>query len=374
MHRLGAIILKEFNQIKRDKRTLLILIFFPAFLLLIFGYAVDFDVKNLELGVLNLDGSKESRAFIEKFSLYEHFDLKYQLKKYNEIDYYLDSEKIRACLVIPEDFTEKLNKGENVSVQVIIDGTNSNTGMTALGNLSAYIKDYSDQLTIAAFKKIGVEKTPIPVELIPRVWYNQDLKSIKFMIPGLIGFIMMIVCVIATALSIVREKERFTMEQIIVSPIKPYELIIGKTLPYLIISLVTMILIIIMGIILFGVTIKGSLIYLFITSLIFIIGALGLGMLISSLTDSQQAAYMISVILTFLPAMILSGFVFPISSMPKVIQFITYFVQLRYYLIILRSIILKGTGLISFGDQLLYLSLYSLILIVISSVRLRKSL
>lgn len=374
MHRLTAIILKEFNQIKRDKRTLLLLIFFPAFLLLIFGYAIDFDVKNVEIGVLDLDNSKESREFIEKFTLYEHFILKYHLNTFKEIDYYLDSGLATLCIVIPEDFSDELKQGDNVSIQIIIDGTNSNVGMTVLGNLRAYIADYSNNLSANALKKVGTQKEPVPVELIPRVWYNQELKSAKFLVPGLIGFIMMIVCVIATALSIVREKERFTIEQISVSPIRPYELIIGKTFPYMIISLITMILIIILGTILFDVTIKGNLIYLFITSLVFIIGALGLGMMISAITDSQQVAFMVSIIVTMLPAMILSGFIFPLNSMPKIIQFISYIVPLRYYLVILRSIILKGSGLISFLDQLIFLTIFSLIMIIVSSVKLKKTL
>lgn len=374
MHRLTAIIIKEFNQIKRDKLTILLLLIFPAFLLLIFGYALDFDVKNLELGVLDLNNSKESRDFTKSFSLYEHFIISYHLGTFRDVDYYLDSGKIRAGIVIPYGFSTMIKSGNRVKIQVIIDGVNSNAGMTVLGNLSAYIQDYSDHLSIAAFKKTGNMRNPIPVELIPRIWFNQELKSIKFLIPGLIGFIMMIVCVIATALSIVREKERFTIEQLSVSPIRPYELIIGKTLPFMIISLVTMTIIIILGMVLFGVTIKGSLLYLFITSLVFIVGALGLGMLVSTLTDSQQAAYMISVLLTMLPSLVLSGFVFPINSMPKIIQIITYAFQLRYFLVILRCIIIKGTGIMSFGEQLLYLSLYSLAMIIISSVRLKKSL
>jgi len=374
MHRLIAIIQKEFNQIKRDKRTLLLLIFFPSLLLLIFGYAVDFDVKNLEIGVLDYDNSKESRDFTKMFTLYDHFILKYYLNKLEEIDYYLDSGLVNSCIVIPEDFSDKLKCGSDASIQIIIDGTNSNVGMTALGNLRAYIADYSNNLAINALKKVGTSIVPVPIELIPRVWYNQELKSAKFLVPGLIGFIMMITCVITTALSIVREKERFTIEQISVSPIRPFELIIGKTFPYIIISLITMILVIILGIILFDITIKGSLLYLFITSLIFIIGALGLGILISSITDSQQAAFMVSILSTMLPSMILSGFIFPLSSMPKVIQFISYIVQLRYFLVILRSIILKGSGLISFWDQLVYLTLISLIMIIISSVKLRKDL
>ncbi len=374
MHRLIAIILKEFIHIKRDRRTLMLLIFFPALLLLIFGYAIDFDVKNVEIGVLDFDNSKESREFIEMFTLYEHFVLRYYLSSYKEIDYYLDSGRLTSCIIIPENFSDKLKNGDDASIQIIIDGTNSNVGMTVLGNLIAYISNYSNNLIIDALKKVGIKKSKIPVKLIPRVWYNPDLKSAKFLVPGLIGFIMMIVCVVTTALSIVREKERFTIEQISVSPIRPYELIIGKTFPYLVISLITMILIIILGILLFDITIKGNLFYLFITALVFIIGALGLGMLISAVADSQQVAFMISIFATMLPSLMLSGFVFPINSMPKAIQLISYAIPLRYYLVILRSIILKGSGLSSFGGHLFLLVIFSSIMIIVSSVKLRKNL
>jgi len=374
MNRTAAIIIKEFYQIKRDTRTLLMLIFFPAFLLLLFGYAVDFDVKNVKIAVLDYDNSKNSRELIKKITMYDHFFLSYYLDDEDEADRLLDSGKATICMIIPTDFSDKIKKGNNSEIQVLIDGSNSNKGMTALGNLNAYIRGYSNRITIEALKKIGIKKSTVPIELVPRIWYNPELKTIKFLVPGLIGFIMMIVCVVATSLSIVREKERFTIEQISVSPIKPPELIFGKTLPYMVISFLGMVIIIIVGMILFDITIKGDILYLFISSLIFITGALGVGILISAVTESQQVAFMIALISTLLPSMLLSGFVFPISSMPKVIQIISYAVPLRYFLVIIRSIILKGTGLASFWQQLLFLTIFSIIMIIISSVKLKKSL
>jgi len=374
MHRLAAIMIKELNQIKRDRRTLLLLLFFPALLLVVFGYAIDFDVKYVKLGILDFDNTKQSREFIRTFTLYDHFIIQYYLDSYTDIDRYLDSGLVTGCIVISNDFTENLKVGKEASIQIIIDGTNSNTGMTALSNLNAYCSAYSEKITMEALKKAGIKKIPVPVELIPRVWYNPELKSAKFLIPGLIGFIMLIVCVVTTSLSIVREKERFTIEQLSVSPIKSHELIIGKTLPYIVISLITMIIIIVLGMFFFDITIKGSILLLFITSLIFIVGSLGLGMMISAITDSQQVAFMVALLITMLPAIILSGFVFPINSMPKIIQYISYVVPLRYFLVILRSIFLKGSGLLSFWDQVLYLSFFSGMMIMISSAKLRKSL
>ena len=374
MHRLLAVIIKEFHQISRDKRTLMLLIIFPAFLLLLFGYAVDFDVKNVKTAVLDMDNSDYSRDFTKKLELYNHFDIIYRLESYNQIDKYLDGGTAAMCIVIGEYFSEKIRKGEETKVQVLLDGTNSNTSMTALGNLNMYIQNFSGKILIDAFKKTGISRNTIPVELINRVWYNPELKSAKFLVPGLIGFILMMVCVIATSLSIVREKERFTIEQISVSPIKAYELIIGKTLPYAVISLLTSFFVIIVGIVLFNVNIQGNLFYLFVSILMFVLSALGIGMFISTVTESQQVAFMISLISTLLPSMILSGFVFPINSMPKIIQVISYLVPLRYFLVILRSIILKGSGFMSFWEPFLLLIIFTLFVLLISSARLKKSL
>ena len=374
MHRLAAIIIKEFHQILRDKRTLALLLWFPAFLLILFGYAVDFDVKNVKTAVLDYDNSKQSRELIESVTLYDHFDLKFRLSSMQEIDRYLDEGLVTIVIVIPEDFSDNLKNGNKADIQVLIDGTNSNTGMTALGNLNYYFQDYSSTIRITTLKKMGIKRDSVPVDLIPRVWYNPELKSAKFLIPGLMGFILMITCVIATSLSIVREKERFTIEQLSVSPIRATELIIGKTLPYMLISLIMAVIVLLVGLILFDVSIKGNLVLLFFTTLIFIFSSLGIGMFISTITESQQVAFMVSMLLTLLPSMIFSGFVFPISSMPVAIQIISYLVPLRYFLVILRSIILKGVGILSFWEPLLFLILFSLLIIMISSKRLKKSL
>ena len=374
MHRLAAIIIKEFHQILRDKRTLALLLWFPAFLLILFGYAVDFDVKNVKTAVLDYDNSKQSRELIESVTLYDHFDLKFRLSSMQEIDRYLDEGLVTIVIVIPEDFSDNLKNGNKADIQVLIDGTNSNIGMTALGNLNYYFQDYSSTIRITTLKKMGIKRDSVPVDLIPRVWYNPELKSAKFLIPGLMGFILMITCVIATSLSIVREKERFTIEQLSVSPIRATELIIGKTLPYMLISLIMAVIVLLVGLILFDVSIKGNLVLLFFTTLIFIFSSLGIGMFISTITESQQVAFMVSMLLTLLPSMIFSGFVFPISSMPVAIQIISYLVPLRYFLVILRSIILKGVGILSFWEPLLFLILFSLLIIMISSKRLKKSL
>jgi len=222
--------------------------------------------------------------------------------------------------------------------------------------------------------KIGKTKITLPIDFRPRVWYNPELKSTRFLIPGLIGFILLIITVITTSLSIVREKERNTIEQIIVSPISPFELIAGKTLPYIFISLIASILVMLASYILFGIYIKGSYILLFIITLIFLTGTLGMGILISTIAETQQVAFLLSVLSTLLPAFLLSGFVFPIRNMPVAIQVITYVLPVRYYLVVLRNIILKGSGLYAYWDQVLFLIGFAALMLGVSSIRLAKSL
>jgi ABC-2 type transport system permease protein len=281
-------------------------------------------------------------------------------------------EKVRAVIVIPPNFAKKLLMRQNVSVQVIIDGANANAANTSAGYISAVIQEFSLNVLAETMLRWGKGVITMPVDYRPRIWYNPELVSAKFLIPGLIAFIMMVTAVISTSLSIVREKERGTMEQIAVSPLKSSELIIGKTIPYVIISLFSSLMILLAGWILFGVAVKGSILLLFAVILIFLISCLAVGLLISSLVESQQLAFMLSVILTILPTFILSGFVFPIRNMPFVIQAISYIVPARYFLVALRAIIIKGVGIAGFWEQLLALVVITTIAMGAASARLRK--
>jgi len=368
------IVRKEFRQIKRDKRILSVLLFIPALMLLMFGYALNFDVKHTSMAVYDEDRSKVSREFIEQFFISEYFNNVQTLENKAEINNLLDGEKVRLVLVVPSTFAKDIQRGRAATVQVIVDGANSNAAATVLGYINAIVQQYSVKVMTESFIRMGRQKITMPVDYQPRVWYNPELESAKFLVPGLIAFILMVTAVISTALAIVRERELGTMEQLMVSPIKPIELILGKTIPYTIISLFATTAVLFLGYVLFDVSIKGSILLLSLVTFLFFVGSLGMGLLISTLVETQQLAFMIAAIVSMLPTFILSGFVFPIRNMPIIIQGVTYLLPARYFLVALRAIILKGAGLSAFWDQALFLAFYAVIMIGVSSLRMRKIL
>jgi len=361
--RVASVIKKELRQIMRDKRSLGILFFIPLFMLVMFGYALNFDVKHTSLAVVDLDISQESRHLISEFSHSEYFTVKHLPAAVKELDHLLGSEKVRAAIVIPRGYAADLARGRSPTVQVILDGVNANAANTIQGYLTAFFQNYSYRLTIKVARRMGVATIAQPIDYRPRIWFNPELKSAKFLIPGLIGFILMVVGVISTSLSIVKEKERGTMEQ----------LIMGKTIPYIAISLLSTAIILVVGYVLFDVYVTGSLFLLFLTTFIFLLGALGMGLLISSISETQQLAFLIAVISTILPSFLLSGFVFSIRNMPEAIQLITYAVPTRYYLVALRGIILKGAGLGAIWDQLLFLMGFAAVMLSVSAIRIKRA-
>lgn len=368
------IVRKEFRQIRRDKRVLGLLLFIPGLMLVMFGYALTFDVKHTSMAVFDQDRSRQSREFAERFFVTEQFVRVATVERESDINRLLDSEAACIVLVIRRDFARDLARGNTVSVQVVVDGANANAAATVLGYANTIIQQYSSAILAGTFLRAGGRTLSMPIDYQPRVWYNPELESAKFLIPGLIAFILMVTAVISTALAVVRERELGTMEQIMVSPVRPVELILGKTIPYTIISLVATLAILVLGYLLFGVVLKGSAFLLFIVTVLFLVGGLGVGLLISTLVETQQLAFMIAVIVSMLPTFILSGFVFPIQNMPVPIQVITYIIPARYFLVALRAIILKGAGISAFWDQFLFLVGYAVILLGVSSMRLRKLL
>ncbi len=369
--RIRPVVRKEFLQIRRDPRSLIILLVFPAVLVLFIGYALNFDVKHISLVVFDQDGTAQSREFLRSFANTEYFDYNYSVQSYKEIDHLLNDGEALIAIVIPVDFSHHLLAGDDTPVQIIVDGSNSNTATTAIGYVTAIVQTFSSNVAAQVLAREGRELF-LPIDFRPKVWYNPELSSAKFLVPGLIGFILMISGVISTSLSVVREKERGTMEQIIVSPLGTTEVILGKTIAYLIISLLASVFILLAGFIFFDISIRGSIFWLYAGILIFLIGALGQGLLISTVAETQQVAFMISVFSSLLPAFLLSGFVFPIRSMPLVLQIISNFTPTRFFLSLVRSVILKGAGLSAFWDQLVYLFLFSAATITISSRRLLR--
>ena len=367
MRQVLAVGRKELRQIMRDRRTLLILLFVPAFFLLLYGYALNFDIRNVSLVVKDQDRSTKSRELVSAFINSGYFSLVGYVDSDREIDRLVDQGRVRAILTVPVNFESDLSQGIPTDVQVIIDGDNANTASTVLG--------YSRTL-IAEFNTAQMPPPPpgsIPsVTVEPRIWYNPQLRSTLFLVPGLIAYISMITAVVSTALSVVREKERGTMEQVRMAPISPLPYIIGKTIPYLAISFVSALMVIFSAMLLFELPMRGSWALLCGAIGLFLIGAQAQGLLISTIAQTQQVAFQVALLSSLLPTMILSGFIFPISSMPTVVQAITHIVPARYFLVALRSIVLKGAGITAFWQDMVALAIFAAVALGLASLRLRK--
>lgn len=370
---IAPIFKKEFRQISRDKRALGILVFLPAFMLVMVGYALNFDVKHLAVAVADLDRSALSRELVERMTQSEYLELQYRLAAAEDIDPLLESGSATIGVVVPVGFSDNLLAGKDAEVQVLIDGSNSNTGSVAQGYVSLAVRDFSNRLVMRWLEKRGASPS-VPVVLEPKLWYNPELKSAKFLVPGLFGLILMIVTVISTSLSIVREKEMGTMEQLKTSPLWSNEIILGKTIPYLLISIVAATMIIIVGWWLFDVTIKGSIPLLYLAIVLFLLGGLGQGILISNVAHTQQVAFIMSVFSSLLPSFLLSGFVFPIDSMPGFLQVFSNVIPAKFFLVIVRSIIMKGVGVGPVWEQFAYLAMFAFATIGISAARLQREL
>jgi drug efflux transport system permease protein len=362
-----AVYRKELRQIGRDRRTLFILVFVPAFFLLLYGYALNFDIRHVKLAVEDRDGTAESRAVVSAFVNSSYFDLAAVVFSPAEAERLLDLNEARAVLVIPEGFGRDVRTGLIVPVQVIVSGDNANTATTVVGYSMNILRTVGAQLATG-----GAELAP-PVAVEPRIWYNPELRSTLFLVPGLIAYIAMITAVASTALSIVREKESGTMEQVRMAPIDTVSFIVGKTIPYLLIALSSSALIIAASMLLFGLPMRGSYLALFFASSLFLVGALATGLLISTIADSQQLAFQMALLISFLPTLMLSGFIFPINSMPRALQLITHLVPARYFLVALRGILLKGTAIGQLLPQLSALTLYAAATLGLASVRLARS-
>jgi ABC-2 type transport system permease protein len=372
IRRLRPIIIKEFRQIRRDKRVLAILTLVPAIQLLMNGYALNFDVQHIRMAVYDEERSAGSREFVQSFVTSGYFDYVEMLSSSAEASVLLDDSKVKCALIISRDFSARLASGESADVQVLVDGMDATNATTIVGYVQAVSLQYSQKIALREMAKIG-RGNYIPVQFDARVWYNPELRSSKFLMPGLIGFILAITGVIATSLSIVKEKERNTIEQITVSPVTSAQLIIGKMIPYALISLVAATLVLIAAYFLFDVVIKGSIVLLFFATLLFLVAVLSIGLFVSAISDSQQVAFQLASLMSMLPTIMLSGFMFPIRSMPSWLQVLSNITPARYYLVILRSIILKGVGISAFWEQLVYLSIFTSVMLFFSVRRFKKS-
>jgi len=365
MRKTLAVATKELRQIARDRRTLLILLFVPAMFLLLYGYALNFDIRNVSLAVQDRDRSPESRALISAFINSGYFDLVADVTSEAELDRSIDRDIVTAALVIPLGYGRDVVNRRPTDIQIIVDGDNANTATTVIGYAQSIVAevavDQADGPALAA-----------PLRLEPRVWYNPQLRSTLFLVPGLIAYISMITAVISTALSIVREKERGTMEQVRMAPVSPGAYVLGKTIPYLALSFVSALLIILVAMVLFDLPMRGSWLVLCGAIGLFLIGAQAQGLLISSVAPTQQVAFQLALLSSFLPTFILSGFIFPISSMPQAIQVITHVIPARYFLVALRAIVLKGADVAAFWIELVALGVFAAAMLALASARLSR--
>ncbi len=370
--RIKAVTKKEIKQLFRDKRMLFVVLFFPVFLLGVFGYAVSFDVKNIQLAIYDLDKSPESRDLINYLTSSNYFQAVNYISADSEIKTTLDDQEAQVVLVIPNDFSKKLGKGnEEVKIQYLIDGVNGNTATIIYNYVKSATFNFGAKYQQSRLARLG-KKAFVPVNLEPLFMFNPELNSTKFLLPGLIAMILIVTATITVSLSLVREKEKGTMEQLEISSLSTLEILFGKTLPYILISLLDAIFILVAGYLLFDVMVKGDYFILFISTMIFIISATSMGIFVSVVSDTQQIAFTMATFLSMLPSVILSGFIFPIESMPYIIQLVTNISPAKFFIIILRAIILRGVGLEAFWTQLLYLILFAVLFLGMATFASKK--
>jgi len=374
LKRILAIVFKELIHIKRDKTTLGIIFAFPVVMLMLFGYAVSTDVYNMPTVVFNQDNQRESREIIGKFEQSTYFKILAYVRDEKEMQKYIDSGKAKVGIVFPSDYSKNIARGGEGQVQFILDGSDPTTARTALFTARVIAQDHGSELLIKQLNRKGFKTDlKIPVDLRTRVWYNPDMKSSNFNIPGLIGLILQNITVLLTAFALVREKDKGTLEQLIVTPVRPFELIVGKLIPYVLVASIDVTLALLVGVFWFKVKIAGSLLELIFLSAIFLVGALGMGLFISTVAKNQlQSMQMAFAII--LPSVILSGFMFPREAMPTFIYLIGYLIPLTYFLEILRGIILKGVGINYLWHSALLLAIFGVMALSLSAMKFKKRL
>jgi len=372
IRRIKALTKKEFIQMSRDIRSLMGALFNPLLMIFLFGYALSLDVDRISTAVLDFDETPVSREFIHRLTDSRYFTLVKYLERDGDVDASLTKGEALMALVIPRDFASKVKQGIKAPIQVVFDGSDSNTATIALGYLKAVAAGFDIALQEQRIRRAGLKMVDMPLEARIRVWFNPELKSKNFIIPGLTGVIMMAICSVMTALSVSKEKETGTLEQLISTPITSLELLLGKLLPYLAVGLVDLALVVGAAVLIFDVPFRGSYINLFITSLIFLIGSLSWGLFVSVVAKSQIQASQISVISAFLPSFLLSGFIYPIENMPVVLQALTFIVPARYFVEILKGLFLQGVGLAVLWPQVLALVVYAVLILNLARKRFTK--
>ncbi|MDD4980816.1 MAG: ABC transporter permease [Candidatus Omnitrophica bacterium] len=371
LKRIKALAWKEFIQIKRDPRSLSMALAIPIFLLLIFGYGLSLDIDHVRTIVWNQDGSQFSRDFLLNFKNSKYFEIIGYTDNYRDIEHKIDSGDILMALIIPKDFSHYIRSGKTAPLQLIVDGSDANTATIAMGYVRSVVAKYNVDLLTSALAQHGLKQAKT-LDARSRIWFNMGLVSTWFIIPGVIAMIIMIIAALLSSLTVAREWERGTMEQLISTPVKAPELIIGKFIPYFTIGFFDLVIGVIMARFLFGVPFRGSYLLLIILSSLFLTGALSQGILISVVARTQLMASQLASLTTMIPTMLLSGFIYPIFNMPKAIQAVTYLVPARYYIVILRELFLKGGTIRTMWDEAVFLLLFASVMLTFAVRKFRK--
>ena len=374
MSRIWTIAKKELMHVRRDRRVLATIFIMPLIQLLLFSYALSFDIKNIKTAVLDYDRSPTSRRFVGAFSNSGYFTVEGYLRASGEIDKTLDTGAATVVLTVPAGFSRSLAAGGTTRVQILIDGTEPNTAVFARNYATAITQQFSRQVTMEALSKRGLSSAAAiqPLQPRSRLWYNPSARSVNYILPGLIVVIMTNIAVIQTALAVVREKDHGTIEQLIVSPVRNYELMIGKILPFIVMAMIDVVIVSAIGVFGFGVPFRGGLGLLALGSALFIMAALGLGLLISSVSGTMEAASQLSLFISMLPAFILSGFIWPIENMPAALQFISRLFPARYFMVIIRGLFLKGVGMDTLWPEFAALAVFAVLTIGAAALSMRE--
>jgi ABC-2 type transport system permease protein len=367
------IIIKEFLQLKRDPRLFGIVFIAPVMQLIILGYAANMDVTTVHTAVFDQDKSSTSREFIRTFQRSGYFKIDDNVDNYKQITDDINSGKVLWTLVIPKDFEKNIQRRQTAPIQTIFDGSDGNKTSIVIGYLQGIVSSYSSKIMLQSMNKNGLKNPPSgTLTTEARVWYNPDLTTRVYMVPSIMGLILMVITTILMSMAIVKEREIGTLEQLIVTPIKPYQLIIGKVIPFIILGFIDVLIVLSVMVFWFGIPVRGSFIFLVFASFLFVLSTLGIGLFISTISKTQQQAMMVAQFAILMPMIYLSGFAFPIENMPKFIQYITYIIPLRYYITILRGVVLKGAAFSELIPETLMLLLFGVVILYVSSLRFKK--
>jgi ABC-2 type transport system permease protein len=372
--RLVALIRKEFIQILRDPRTLVLILFIPIMQLFLLGYAATNDVRNVKMAVFDQDRGAAARRLLNAYRAADYFQIEYEVDSEAELKLLIDSGKARVGLIIPPDYSDLVQGNGSASVAFVLDGSDPTVAGTALFAARQIGQAHATQITSERLMRQGRSAAlQSPLEVLTLIWYNPDMVSAYYMIPGVIAMILFFLTTMLTASAVVRERERGTIEQLIVTPIRPWELVVGKILPYVMLAFLNMLEVLAIGHWWFRVPVRGDLGLILALSGLFLLSSLGIGLLVSTVANTQQEA-MLVVWMTLLPALFLSGFFFPLEAMPKLLQWVSLFFPLRYYLVIIRSLMLKDVGVAALWPNILALTIFGVVLMTAASLRVRKRL